>query len=40
MRWTGKRVSRRPLTSTYLGSAEGGAAPAAPQPGRLSVVAA
>ncbi len=40
MRWTGKRVSRRPLASTYLGVAGDGAAPAAEPAGRLSVVAA
>ena len=41
MRWTGKRVSRRPLASTYLGTAaEPDAAPLATPPGRLSVVAA
>ena len=38
MRWTGKRVSRRPLNASYLGAAE---TTAAAQPaGRLSVVAA
>jgi dipeptidase E len=40
MRWTGKRVSRRPLASTYLGASEPGAAPAEAAAGRLSVVAA
>jgi dipeptidase E len=40
MRWTGKRVSRRPLAATYLGEAEAGAAPHPPPAGRLSVVAA
>lgn len=38
MRWTGKRVSRRPLNAGYLGSAE---TPELAEPaGRLSVVAA
>jgi dipeptidase E len=39
MRWTGKRVSRRPLASFYLGG-EPGAAPVKAPAGRLSVVAA
>jgi dipeptidase E len=38
MRWTGTRISRRPLAATYLGR-EGGSIPAAP-PSGLSVVAA
>jgi dipeptidase E len=39
MRWTGKRITRRPIAATYLGSA-GGAAPPESPAGRLSVVAA
>jgi dipeptidase E len=40
MRWTGQRVSRRPLAARYLGDAEAGAAPRPRGAGRLSVVAA
>jgi dipeptidase E len=39
MRWTGKRVSRRPLASAYLGGAEAASRPTA-RAGRLAVVAA
>jgi dipeptidase E len=39
MRWTGKRVSRRPLASTYLGG-EAGAPPVEAPANRLSVVVA
>jgi dipeptidase E len=39
MRWTGKRISRRPIAATYLGR-EGCAAPDGQSVGRLSVVAA
>ena len=39
MRWTGQRITRRPIAATYLGSA-GGAAPPESPAGRLSVVAA
>ena len=40
MRWTGKRVSRRPLASTYLGAAAAARRPSQQPAGRLSVVAA
>jgi dipeptidase E len=40
MRWTGKRVSRRPLASNYLGGARAGLERASATAGRLSVVAA